>query len=254
MKKFLSYLLHALFFFTRIPVGLFMRLDEKTLIASRVMLPLVGLILGVLLAALYLILLHIFPSALVMIFLLLALVLLTGGFHEDALADSVDGFGGSHSGKDIITIMKDSRVGTFGSLALIFSFLIAYVSLVEIPSANLPFVLIVAITASRFSALPLMWRLPYVRHGSTLEKLFKTQKNSITGMGMLLAGLFTLLVSFLLLQKVGIMLFVAVCVVSVVTGWYYQKRLGGATGDCFGATIKLSELACLICAAVVYNV
>lgn len=253
MKTFFSYLLHALFFFTRIPVGLFMTLDEKTLVASRVMLPLVGFILGIILVLAYFVLIQMFSYPFVIALLLLLLILLTGGFHEDALADTVDGFGGSHSGKDIITIMKDSRVGTYGSLALIFSVLLAYTALVQVPNAMLSKLLVVILTLSRFSAVPLMWRLPYVRHDSRLEKVFKTQTNSITTIGLLGAGIFSVVISYLFLGGVGLLFFFVICLVAFITGRYYLQHLGGATGDCFGATIKLSELACYIAAAFLYH-
>jgi adenosylcobinamide-GDP ribazoletransferase len=98
-----------------------------------------------------------------------------------------------------------------------------------------------------------MWHLPYVRHDSRLENVFKTQTNSIATTGMILAGVGSMLVSYFLLHEAGVILFFVMCGVSIITGWYYLKQLGGATGDCFGATIKVTEIVCYISAAALFH-
>lgn len=250
-----QYILHALFFFTRIPVGKYMVIDEKILIASRILLPFIGLLIGGISAGVFFIALFFFGKSLAILLSMLAAVLLTGAFHEDALADSVDAFGaGGHSSKDIITIMKDSRIGTYGTLALIFSFALTFFTLDALPLFLIPAIIIFAHVASRFSAVPLMYWLSYVRHDSVFEKATKKHEKDMHMMGVGVAFLFVIILALFLFGFESIWFIGTIVAVSFVTGRYYQKRLGGVTGDCFGATIKIAEVCCYLVAVMVYNV
>jgi adenosylcobinamide-GDP ribazoletransferase len=259
MKRFihtpLQYVLHALFFFTRIPVGKYMVIDEKILINARILLPLIGLLLGGLSAGVFFISLFFVGKSVAILLSLLVAVLLTGGFHEDALADSVDAFGaGGHSSKDIITIMKDSRIGTYGTLALIFSFALSFYSLDVLPLFVVPAVIIFAHVASRFSAVPLMYWLSYVRHDSAFEKATKKHEKDMHVISVGLAFLFVVILALLLFGYASIWFLLVTLGVTGITGKYYLKRLGGVTGDCFGATIKIAEICIYLVAVVLYHV
>lgn len=254
MKQAGQYFLHALFFFTRIPVGNYIVLDEKILIASRVLLPLIGLLLGGISAVVFLVTLPIFGKSLAILLSILAVILLTGAFHEDALADSVDAFGaGGHSSKDIVTIMKDSRIGTYGTLALIFSLALSFYALAAVSMDYIVSLIIFAHVSSRFSALPLMYYLPYLRHDSVFEKATKKHEKEMSDIGVLGMFLFVWTLAVVLFGIASIWLLVSMIAVSGITGWYYKKRLGGVTGDCFGATIKISEVCCYLIAVYLYH-
>jgi adenosylcobinamide-GDP ribazoletransferase len=250
--KLVEYFLCSLVFFTRIPVGRVVHVSEESLIASRIMLPVVGIVVGGIASIGFSIGSEFLPKEITVLLVVAMLILLTGAFHEDALADSVDGFGGGVNKKEIITIMKDSTNGTYGNLSLILSVFSVYLFLLHISDKNFISVLIVSAAMSRFVALPLMWRLPYVRHDSLFEKAFETHRSAISGYRVFLAGVFTLFVGWVLLGAVSAMLFACALLACLITGWYYQNRLGGATGDCFGATIKLAEIVILFVAVVLH--
>lgn len=255
LKKGISYILHAVFFFSRIPVGRFIKLDEKILIKSRVLAPLVGFIIGALSAGAFIILLIFFGKSVAILLSMLVTIILTGSFHEDALADSVDGFGaGGHTTKSIIEIMKDSRIGTYGTMALIFAFSLSFYSLDALPLLSIPVVILFAHTGSRFSAIPLMVWLSYVRHDSFFEKATKKHERDITLFSLFLSFLFVCIIGIWLFGAEGLWFIGMLLIVSVITGWYYQKRLGGVTGDCFGATIKIAEICCYLLAVLLYKI
>ncbi|MBI2074266.1 MAG: adenosylcobinamide-GDP ribazoletransferase [Candidatus Levybacteria bacterium] len=242
MKTGIQYFFHSLLFFTRIPVGRFVVIDEKTLIGSRIFLPLVGVVVGGLAVLVFMTFLIYVSKVIAVLSALTFLILITGAFHEDALADSVDAFGGGSTPKDILTIMRDSRIGTYGTLALIISFAYKLFLLSTINVSIVPQLIFFSQIASRFAALPLMWKLSYVRHDSLFEKSFQTYKHTISGIGILLAFIFTISIGWLLFGQRVLELMAGVIVVIILSGIYYYKRLGGATGDCFGATINLSEM------------
>lgn len=249
MNTLAQYVLHSLLFFTRIPVGRFVKINDKTLIASRILLPFVGLLLGLLAAILFSFLLsHNMPKSVSLLTTLLFLVLLTGAFHEDGLADSIDAFGGGNTRKRILEILKDSRVGTYGSLALIFFFGLKFFILYEMPIDLIAPLLIFSEAASRFSALPLMWKLPYPRNDTAFEKSFHKNKSLVSFERIFIVFMLLLLLGVYLFKEIGILMMISILVVSYITGFYYQKRIHGATGDCYGATICISQIVLLLIA------
>lgn len=240
--KAINEFLHCVWFFTRIPVGSIVNIDGKTLVSSRVFLPLVGFVIGILASLVFLLMSYFFPTSVALLLTMIAMILLTGAFHEDAFADSVDGFGGGDTPGKIIKIMKDSRIGTYGTVALVFALALKFNLLLHTPFAILPKIILFAQIASRFAPLPLMSAIPYVRHDSLFEKNFETHRYTIAWKNLLLPFLFTQGAGFLLFGTVSFLIMLAVFTMTLINGWYYTKRLGGATGDCFGATVLLSEL------------
>ena len=100
-----------------------------------------GWLTGGTLAVSYWLCAQIFPTAIALLIALAARLLLTGAFHEDGLADFMDGFGGGHSRERILAIMKDSHIGTFGVLGLVLYLALLYTTWLHLPSHNLPFYL-----------------------------------------------------------------------------------------------------------------
>lgn len=251
---YLNYFLHTVMFFTRIPVGEYIKFEEKILFASRVLGPLVGLLIGAIEASSFLVLYGVFGKNIAIIFAVLFTIFLTGGLHEDGLADSADAFGASGRTKEqLLIIMKDSRIGTFGTLALIFALLLTFYSLYILPLSVIPQVLIFSHVASRFSVLPHMLTLKYVRQDSVFERVMKNRSSYVDPLKVLIVGVSTALLGFLFFGPDVIWFFVVTLTVIFLTGSYYKKRIGGVTGDCYGATIKISEIACLLLAVVLYR-
>ena len=135
--------------------------------------------------------------------------------------------------------MRDSRLGTYGTLGLIFLVLAKYVLLLHLPWPLLWRWLLVAHTASRWTALPLAWYLPYAAEQGqgklVARRLGKTEVS--------LATLTFIAVTWLLPWPQALLV-LAVTVLAVIgSGWYYHRRLQGITGDCLGATNQLTEVA-----------
>ena len=128
-------------FLTRIPVGKNLPYSTANLQSSARYFSWVGLLVGLVGALILIIVNFYFSSALSIAISMLATIILTGAFHEDGLADCFDAFGGGWSNSTILTIMKDSRLGTYGVVGLITSLSIKYLLLLELCAAfHFPFV------------------------------------------------------------------------------------------------------------------
>ena len=150
--------------------------------------PVVGFLLGLAGTALYLALSLILPQAAAVVGVFMGLALTTGGLHEDGLADCADGFGGGYSRDQVLKIMRDSHIGTFGVLALGFVVSLKVISLTELVDWKFYRALVMAQVLSRWSVLPLAWALPQAR-SEGLGSGFSTQLRPVP---ILLATTFTL--------------------------------------------------------------
>jgi adenosylcobinamide-GDP ribazoletransferase len=172
------------------------------------------------------------------------LVLITGCLHEDGLADTADGFGGGWTKDRVLAILRDSRIGSYGAIALVLSLLARYLLLASLPMERFIAYVISAHVLCRWSSLPLSYFLPPAREqegqGARIAKL--------TSFSSLLFGsaLSTAIVIFALRRSSVAPLLVAPLIV-LVSGWFYNKKIGGITGDCFGATNQLTEIAIYFC-------
>jgi adenosylcobinamide-GDP ribazoletransferase len=165
----------------------------------------------------------------------------TGAFHEDGLADTVDGLGGGWDKQRILEIMKDSRVGSYGVVAMVLVLLGKFTLLSALDTALVPFALLAGHALSRFCAMALLATMDYVRE-DLLAKA-RPLASRLSGGEMLFALLFVVVVLALLPPgKV-----VAGCLLAALsTLWLaakFRRWLGGYTGDCLGATQQFSEIA-----------
>ncbi|GAC1525305.1 MAG: adenosylcobinamide-GDP ribazoletransferase [Ramlibacter sp.] len=180
-----------------------------------------------------------------------ATVLLTGALHEDGLADVADGLGGSSEPERALEIMKDSRVGAFGALALVLVLLLKVSLLALIGAAStfkLGVALVLAHVVSRAWPLLVIRWLPHV--GDTARSKSKPLADHISG-ATLAAGFAWLLLAVGLAGWLQGALFVAAplaasLVASLVMVRLFHRRLGGFTGDCLGATQQVCEIACYV--------
>jgi adenosylcobinamide-GDP ribazoletransferase len=240
MIRLLKLLVSAVAFLTRLPMPQRMQVGPDDLANSAVFFPLVGLLVGAGAVGLNHLLSRFVSRGVMVVIILAFLVVVTGGFHEDALADAADGFGGGWSKDQILSIMRDSRVGSFGALAITLALLARFVFLSDLPPQRLDGYLVAGQVASRWTALPLAYFLPPAREQG--------------GQGAHVAGkvtLFTLIVGTVItLAIVGFALklhslwaMAAAVVVTGLSGLYYRRSIGGVTGDCLGATNQLVEVA-----------
>jgi adenosylcobinamide-GDP ribazoletransferase len=230
-------------FLTRIPTPS-IAFEADSLSRATKFFPLLGLVVGSGAVALRKLLgLHLNRS-LVALVVLIYLVLITGCLHEDGLADTADGFGGGQTREQILAIFRDSRIGSYGATALVLSLLARYLLLASLPLEHFAAYVISSQVLCRWSSLPLSYFLPPAREqngqGTRIAKL--------TSLASLIFGSvfgFTV-VAIALRRSAAAPMLVAILVVGL-SGWFYSRELGGVTGDCFGATSQLTEIAVYFC-------
>ena len=246
------YFLLAAGFFTRIPVPQQADFEEQELNAASKYFPLIGIIVGLIGACIYLLSTAFLPKSIAVLFSMLATIYLTGAFHEDGLADSADGIGGGWDREQILTIMKDSRLGTYGAIAL-FSALLAKFQLLNVLNSDwIPFALVVGHAISRLAAVWVMATLNYAKQSGKAKPL----ATEISGYSLLLANIFGLLpmvlvIIFLVMNQypiVEIVMFVFITGLPMMLSWVWWQRkvkrwLEGYTGDTLGAMQQITELA-----------
>ena len=269
MRQFLRHYLLAVQFFTRIPVtgrlADWVGYSPAMLRASAAHFPGIGWLVGAAAAGVYVVLLALLPASPFAPLVAAALstvttVLLTGGFHEDGLADVADGLGGSRDSQRALEIMKDSRIGAFGALALVLVLgckfaLLALLGSVEsaTPDAEearvdgwlVASALFAAHVVSRGLPLLLIRALPHV--GDTASSKSKPLADQITRFSLLIAFVWCFGALALVAWVQSAINLIAACSFSLVAllwmGQLFRRRLQGFTGDCLGATQQVCEIA-----------
>lgn len=233
----------ALSFFTRLPVPKTMHYSEALLNKANRYFSLVGLVTGLFLALSYVCFSTFLPVNISILLTMTISLLITGAFHEDGLADMADGIGGAFTIEKRLTIMKDSRIGTYGAVTLVMALLLKFtllVNLAEQDSNHLLLAIILAEALSRAVAGSLISSMPYVSdiEQSKSKPLAQAQSSSELTL-LLLIGLAPLI--FYSSEVIFSLL-----IVLVLFRWLFKQwlmaRIGGFTGDCLGAGQQLSEL------------
>lgn len=257
ISRFARHWLLALQFFTRIPVtgrlAAWVGYSPAMLRASAAHLPGVGWLIGLLAAALFAALLRALPPVPAAPWIAAALgtawsVWLTGAFHEDGLADLADGLGGSYQRERALEIMKDSRIGSFGAIALVLALLLKCALLATLAQWQPPLAvaaLFGAHVTSRLAPLFIIATLPHV--GDTPQSKSKPLADAISPVA-LLTGLLWWGLSMALLAwwRPGAAWAVAALGTGLAALWMRRllaRRLQGFTGDGLGATQQVGEIA-----------
>jgi adenosylcobinamide-GDP ribazoletransferase len=243
MRQWGEELLVAFQFLTRLPISRIPYRPES-LSNSAKFFPLVGLIIGLGASVLQHLLTPHLSRALVALLVLTFLVLITGGLHEDGLADTVDAFCGGWNREQVLTILRDSRIGSFGALALVLSVLARFLLLSTLPVNRFTALVVSAHVLSRWTTLPLGYFLRPARE-SDGQGTRIAQK--LSSMSFLTGTLLSFAIVVYLMRRGFWSPIVAALVVTALSGIYYFRRIGGVTGDCFGATNQLTEIAVYFC-------
>lgn len=229
----------ALAYFTRIPCTRWAGGSAVDLNHAARYFPLVGVVVGGSAALVYWLALHVWPHPVAVLASMAATLWLTGAFHEDGLADAADGLGGGWSREQVLAIMKDSRIGSYGVLALVMALLLKYAALAEMTPLLLMAVLVAGHALSRLMAVLVITRQDYLREEGKAKPLATR-----LGRGELLAAALFGLAPLALLPA-GALLW-TLPAVALAWLWFSRKlrhRLGGYTGDCLGAMQQLTEIA-----------
>ena len=243
MRRLGEELVVAFQFLTRIPMPP-VSFEDDALARAIKFFPLVGLVVGTGAALLQRLLMPHLSRPLVAFAVLTYLVLITGCFHEDGLADTADGFGGGWNREQILVILKDSRIGSYGATALILSLLCRYLLLASLPLEHFAAYVISAHVLCRWSSLPLSYFLAAARdsdgQGARIAHL--TSLSSLT-----IGSFFSFAIVIAALRWAAVAPIIAALLATFSSGWFYYKKIRGVTGDCFGATNQLAEIAVYLC-------
>lgn len=243
-KRIASDFLSAVQFLTRIPIHN-LTYDSNSLSRSVKFFPLVGLLIGSVAAVFHQLLAPHLPRLATALLVIVFLAVITGCLHEDGLADTADGFGGGSNREQILVILKDSRIGSYGGVALTLSLLARILLLASVPLTHVPQYIIGAHVLCRWTTLPLSYYLPPAR--SKQDAAVSSQAARIAGLTtrstLLSSTFFTAAICVLLLRTHAAAPIIATVMVTFMSGLYYQRKIGGVTGDCFGATNQLAEIA-----------
>lgn len=234
----------ALGFFTRLPVPGWVEFSPEKLGQAARFLPWIGWIVGLIGAGVYGLAVQVLPVDVAIVLAMAASIRATGAFHEDGWADTCDGFGGGWNRAQILTIMKDSRIGSYGAIGLVLMLLAKYLALADLAAEqDYPLIaaLLVAHPLSRLAAVSLMAVLDYARADDSAKSASIARRPTAAELGIAtLGGILPLL---LLNAGEALSVLVITAIVSVLAMRTFARRLGGYTGDCLGATQQVAELA-----------
>ena len=244
IKKEVTYFFTALMFFTRIPVPFKLEYNDHIMNQSQRYYAFVGLIVGAINAGLFYLFHLLFSPEISILLSIAAGILLTGAFHEDGFTDVCDSFGGGYGKEKILTIMKDSRIGAYGLIGFLILFLIKFFAVRDLSTTSVTltcYAIIAAHTASRFISSTMIYTHQYVTDIDT-NKSKPIASKSLPLWNLLPAFCITIL-SFLLAGSWKFLLVLPFAYLGkLYLGWYFNKYIGGYTGDCLGAVQQVSEV------------
>lgn len=232
----------AIQFLTIIPLPFSVRCGEQDLGRSLAYFPLAGLALGALLVGLNYLLSLVLPRGVVDLLLVTALAVVTGVLHLDGLADVCDGLAARGDRDRFLRVLKDSHIGAAGAVGLVLALLLKYQALLAIPANVKQQALFCFPLLARFAQVTMIVGARQARSDG-LGSLF------IGGAGwvqLLLATMTSLAAALLLMGFSGMWLFVAACLLTWVLKIWFQRKIGGITGDIIGFTSELNEILTLL--------
>ena len=242
-------------YFTRIPWVRNAPYDEKAQREALKYFPLIGWLVGAIGGAVLYVGSFYFSAPVAVVLALFVLVMLTGAMHEDGLADTADAFGGGYNPERILAIMKDSRTGAFGVIALIlvFAFKIGVlVEMVHIDIFEAVVALMFAQAASRFVVLLIPATLDYVQ--SSPESKSSTMVGRRFPPSSVAVGGLIVAIPLLLMNSTAYWIAViAGLLTSLILARYFRERIGGYSGDCLGATQQIAEVVIYLTLLVVWT-
>ena len=190
------------------------------------------------------------PASILSLLLLLIMTLLTGALHDDGLADTFDGLGGGIDREEKLSIMRDSYVGSYGIMSLLFSFGLrwaAYAKLIELGFTFTALAVIATASASRAALPPIMYFIPVAREDGLSVRAGKPSLDrAVTSVLIGVAILFLLLGFQITVIAIGLSLLVVGFFV-----YFVATRIGGQTGDVLGAAQQLTAVTILLAVLIV---
>lgn len=239
MKQQLNLFFHALQFYSRIPAG---KIDysEENLAQSIRYFPLVGSVVGIVGASVFMLFMLVFSQGVSVTAALISMLAVTGVLHEDGVSDFFDGFGGAYTRERILEIMKDSHVGAYGVISLVLLFLAKFSLLTSITPEKVPLVLIAAHASSRFVAVALMRSSSYARTENSKSAHSRLSLSRTTVVTAFVFGVLPLVFIPPLVSAVAAIVY---AIILFALKHYVEKKIGGFTGDVLGTLQQFCEIA-----------
>ena len=234
----------ALISFTRLPFWRLRQPPQSSYAAVVEWWPLTGWLTATIMAATFYFGSMVLPVPVALLLAIAARLLTTGALHEDGLADFFDGFGGGGNDRQrILDIMKDSRIGTYGVLGLVFYELLLAATIISIPAYCAAFMVLAADTFSKMVTSQLILMMPYARREEEAKvKTVYRKFSAWAGVSLAIQGLPAML---FFIWMMGLDWQVMIFIPAVVFYGLYLliwRKLHGYTGDCCGAVCLLVEL------------
>lgn len=238
----------ALQFMTQLPVGSIRDCPPDWLARTAKYMPLVGAIIGAIAGGAILLSAVVFPAPLPIVVGLVVAIAITGALHEDGLADTIDAFGGGRTRERRLEIMRDSRIGTYGTVALISVFALKGAALVALNPWSAACVMVAGHASARLATILTMWWLPHA--GGPVPAKVSQKISQMTPSEVAVAVALGLTPGLLVLptSKFAIATLFAFAAAAVVAS-IARRKIAGYTGDVLGAVEQVFETAFFVVAA-----
>lgn len=237
----MRHFLIALQFLTIFPIRL-KAVEEREFGKSLAYFPLVGTVIGLILALSLYLLSQILPDIVACLLVLIILVVITGAIHLDGFADTCDGFCGSRPKDKVLEIMRDSHIGVMGAMGLILILLLKFSLFYSIPYFLLGKTLVIMTTLGRwFQVLAC-----YLSNYAPDEGKGKYFVEYVKKRELIFSALFSLAVVVSVMSGKGIALFILAIIIMLPIIRYVKRRIGGMSGDTIGAVGEASEVLILL--------
>lgn len=234
-------LLLALQFFTSIPLKAEKEFKKENFSHSLIYFPIVGALIGCLLCLINLGLENLLLFNLAAIIIVAAWVLITGALHLDGLADTFDALGSGKNKERMLEIMRDSRIGAFGAIALILAIMLKFSAVLSLPGLK-PNALILAPALGRFSLVWPLFIFPYGRKEGKAKIFFE----NVSLKPAIISTVISLVLSILAFRVSGIIIFAVISALSLIIAAFFNNKFSGLTGDNLGALVEITEILTLI--------
>lgn len=229
---------------TSIPVPVNKAYGPERLGQATAWFPVVGLIIGLVLAGLHWVLSLVLPAGFTNALVIGVLVMLTGGMHLDGLSDTCDGMAGYRPVEERWRIMHDSRTGAFGVVGIVLVLLAKFAALNAVPAATISAVLILMPVVSRWAMVYAIYTFKYAH----AEGMGAAYKQATKLPQFVTASIITLAIAGALVPLLGMVGFLVVAgtwLTTTLIALYYRYKFTGLTGDTYGALNELGEVAVL---------
>lgn len=238
----------AFIFFTRLPLWRLYAPPKESYKSVVEFWPLTGWLTGGVMALTLWLCSMYFPYTIAVLLAIVVRLLITGALHEDGLADFMDGFGGGGSDRErILTIMKDSHIGTYGVIGLILYFLLLAATLLSLSPTIAVFAIMAATPYSKMVSAPLIIMMPYARREEEAKtKMIYRNINWQAGFSLTIQGLLPMAVFLWFTHLPWGMIISVPCIVMYFLYLFINNKIHGYTGDCCGAVCLLTELSVYI--------